>query len=373
MQFSPTRRRSFGQSLIALLLPLALAACSSAGQLAGGPATTDAAAPVAGQFGSGPVVVGILAFDEPGNLSDGAPDSVALAAQLAATTLNGNPVTVIVRTPAASGENLGSIIGEFDGAGVQIVIGSNSERDAADVARAMAARNVPTVSLTSFSDLAIQLYGAGYVPNEEAVALVNEAARRGYASIAVVSTGTPPSEEFTRHVLSLAAAAGISARPVDGSTDSQFQAGMTALAAAGVTPAASVFASGPTRAASMLATLAGDARFKSMAIVGNSGWALGGRLPASLKGAWYTNIANGGLAAFAEKFRAAHQANATLEAAIVYDLVVLAAALPQTVGAEPYHPEVMTNAQGFKGFTGPFRFGPTGMVSARSYAIESVK
>jgi ABC-type branched-subunit amino acid transport system substrate-binding protein len=359
--------------LAVLLLPLALAACSSAGQLAGGAALPTDASPPPGQFGSGSHVVGILAYDEPGNLSDGAPNSVALAAQLAATTLSGNPVTVVVKTVAAGAENLGTIIGEFDAAGVRIVIGANRERDAADLAKAMSARGVPTVSLTSFSDLAIQLYGAGYVPNEEAVALVNEAARRGYGAIAVVSTESAASQRFTRHVLTLAAAAGISARPVDGSTDSQFQAGMTALAAAGVAPPAIVFATGPTRAAAMMGTLSEDARFKSTAIVGNSGWALAGKLPAALKGAWYTAVASDGLAKFADKFRAAHGAKATLDAAMVYDLVVMAAALPQTVGEEPYHPEIMTNAQGLRGFTGQFRFGPNGMVSARSYVIASPK
>jgi ABC-type branched-subunit amino acid transport system substrate-binding protein len=280
---------------------------------------------------------------------------------------------VLVRTVAPTGENLGSIVGEFEAAGASIVIGSNRERDAAVVAKAMSVRGVPTISLTSFSDLAIQLYGAGYVPNEEAVVLVNEAAKRGYSSVAVVSTDSPASLEFTKHVLALAAAAGLSVRPVDGTTDSQFQAGITALAAAGVVPAAVVFASGPARAAAMMETLSGDPRFKAMAVIGNSGWALAGKLPPVLKGAWYTAIASDGMAKFAEKFQAANGGAATLDAAMTYDLVVMAAALPQTIGEEPYHPEVMTNPQGFMGFTGQFRFGPSGMASARTYVVQTVK
>lgn len=363
--------RSVGKVLFGVLLLVALAACTSAGQLAVDPAAGGVAP--ADQFGSGARVVGIIAFDESNNLSDGAPDSVARAAQLAATTLNGNPLTVLVRTIAADGSNLSSVISDFEAANASMVIGSNSESNVALVARAMILRKVPTISMTSFSDLALQLYGGGYVPNEEAVTLVNEAAKRGYASIAVVTTEGAASQAFTRSVLSLAAAAGLNARPIDGSTDSQFLAGMTGLAAAGEKVSAVVFAAGPARAAAMMSLIQPDERFRGMAVIGNSGWDLTPKLPAALKGAWYTSVASDGMTEFAEKFRAANGQTATLNAAMVYDLVVLAAALPQTVGDEPYHPEVMTNPQGFKGFTGQFRFGPTGMLSARSYGIATVK
>ena len=376
--FASFRRRSLAAAHIWLRIAasvamlLLVAGCSSVGQLAGGPAT-DPNIPTPGQFGTGPRIVGVLAFEEPNNLSDGAPNSVYLAAKLAGSTLSGNPVTVLARTVAAGSANVAGVIGELEEAGASIIIGLEDEAAAVTVARAMVVRRAPTIAMTSFADLALQLYGAGFVPNEEAVALVNEAARRGYRSLAVVSTQGESSESFTKTVLSLAAAAGISARAVDGTTDSQFLAGMTAMAAAGVPVSAVVFASGPVRAAAMMSTLKGDQRFRSVAVVGNSGWSLTSKLPATLKGAWHTSIGSDGLKEFADKFRAVNGAAPTLNAAMVYDLVVLAAALPQAVGEEPYHPEVLTNSQGFKGFTGQFRFGPTGMLAARNYVIATVK
>jgi ABC-type branched-subunit amino acid transport system substrate-binding protein len=344
--------------------------------MAGSPGAQTAqevAEPTQAQFGSGSRVVGVLAFVEPHNLSDGDPNSIALAAKLAASTLTGNPVTVLVRTVPPESGAASQVIKELDAAGASIVIGLDDEATAVGIAKAMVARPAPTISLTSFADLGLQLYGAGFVPNEEAVALVNEAARRGYSSLAVVTTEGAASQDFAKAVLGLAGAAGISARAVDGSTDSQFLAGMTALAAAGVPTSAIVFAAGPQRAAAMMAMLKGDDRFKSIALVGNSGWAVAGKLPATLKGAWYTSVSSDGLSDFADKFKAANGAVATLNAAMTYDLLVLAAALPQAVKEEPYHPEVMTNAQGFKGFTGQFRFGPTGMLAARNYVIVTAK
>ncbi len=364
---------AFGRAAAAMLLAVALAACSSAGMLAGAPAGAPAgegAAP--GQFGSGPRVLGVMAFAEPGNLSDGASDSIVRAARLAAGALTGNPVTVLVRTVATAADAAAAAT-EFAAAEAGIVIGLDDAATALQVAKALLPGGTPTISLTSFSDLAYQLYGAGFVANEEAVALVNELARRGHASIAVVSTQGRASQDFTKAVLGLAASAGIAARPVDGSTDSQFLAGMSALADAGVAPSAIVFASGPERAAAMRETLRAEPRFKSVALVGNAGWSLAPKLPAALKGAWYTRLADAGLGDFAARFSAANGGAATLNAAMTYDLIVLAAALPQAIEEEPYHPEILTNPQGFKGFTGPFRFGPNGMLAARRYEIVAVK
>ena len=249
------------------LVALVLAACSSTGQMAGGPATE--VGPLPDQYGAGARVVGIMAFAEPGNLSDGNPDSVHLAAKLAAATIKGNPVTVVVRSVLPGGENAGSVINEIDSAGPSIVIGADGEATAAAAAKVMTLRGAPTLSLTSFADLAMNLYGAGYVPNEEAVTLVNEAAKRGLKSLAVVSAPGSASEDFTRAVLSLGSAAGVAVRPVDGSTDSQFVAGMAAMTAAGVGIDAVVFATGPARAGSMMALLRQDPRFASLGVIGN--------------------------------------------------------------------------------------------------------
>jgi ABC-type branched-subunit amino acid transport system substrate-binding protein len=364
----------FIQWLLVPALAIALAACSS--QVTGPDGGPDLAAgpvPIADTFGTGSRVVGVIAFNELGNLSDGAPDSPFLAAKLAATTLNGNPVTVVIRTLLPDKSNAGAIINEFDALGATIVIGPNDELTAAAVAKATQLRGVPTISLTSFSDLAVQLYGAAYVPNEEAVALVNEAAKRGYSSIAVVSVPGPASETFTKAVLTLAGTAGISARPVDGSTDSQFVAGLGGIASAGLPVAAIVFATGPARAATMMTALKSDARFNNVQVVGNSGWAMVEKLPNALKGAWYSAIESERIGEFVKKFQAANAAAPTLNSAMVYDLVVLAGALPQAIPDQPYHPEVLTNPQGFMGFSGQFRFAATGMLSARTYTIAAVK
>jgi ABC-type branched-subunit amino acid transport system substrate-binding protein len=356
-----------------LVLPallLCLSACSSTTEVAVAPSVEPP--PGEGIFGSGGQPVGVLAFAEPGNLSDGANDSVMRAAKLAAETVKGNPLQVVVRTVDPAGSNLAAAVADLQASGVKLVVGPDDPRIAAEAARSLSAARIPMLSLSSFADLGVQLYAAAFVPGEEAVAIVNEAARRGHASIAVVSGPGRDSEELTKSILTLGAAAGISARPVDGSTESQFVAAMSAMASAGVTVDAVVFAVGPRRAAAMISALRADQRFTSTAVIGNSGWALAADPPAALKGAWYTAPEGAQLGRFIEKFRAANGPTGTLKAAMVYDLLVLAAALPQTVAEEPYAAEVLTSPSGFSGFTGTFRFGPTGMAAARNYTIVTI-
>lgn len=370
MTLLDTLSRGRALYLVLFALVVALAGCTSS-QLATEADPATAVAPGDGVFGSGPQIVGVLAFDEPDNLSDAAPNSVYLAAQLAAETIKGTPLTVVVRNAGADASLLGNALVDFEAMGVKLVVGASDARNAADTAKFMAPKDVPTISLTSFADLAVQLYGAAFVPNEEAVAIVNEMARRGLKSVAVVGSSGAASQNLTKAILGLAASAGISGRPVDGSTDSQFIAAMTAMADAGVSVDGIVFAVGPVRASTMLAGLSDAGRPTSAQLIGNSGWATRADLPRTLAKSWYPALEANTLREFSEKFFAANGTRPSLNAALTYDLLVLAGALPQAVPQDPYHPEVLTGRQGFEGFTGLFRFGPTGMMAARNYVIVS--
>ena len=368
----PFLKRSFAALGVAALT-LMLCGCAAT-QMAGG--VTDTAAggqdALTGVFGSGPQVVGVLAFDEADNLSDGAVDSIYQSARVAAETLKGNPLTVVVRSAGVDGADLPYAMQDFDKFGVKLIIGSDVPVVAADTAKAMIAKGRPTISLTSFADMGMQLYGAAFVPGEEAAALVNEVARRGYKSVLVVTSPGRASTELSKSIMTLAAAGGVVVRPLDGSTDSQFSAGLTAMTAAGVSVDAVIFAIGPQRAAAMVDMMKSVSVLKKVAIVGNSGWAVLDPSPRSLKGAWYPSLQGNELSEYAKKLREAKAGTGTLNSALVYDLLVLAAALPQSVKEDPYHPEIMTASQGFGGFSGTFRFGPTGMLAARQYVIETV-
>ena len=85
-----SRASAFLRLLVLPVLLAGLSACSS-GQIAGSPSVEPP--PGEGTFGSGGQAVGVLAFAEPHNLSDGATDSVLRAAKL------GIPVAIVNQGP----------------------------------------------------------------------------------------------------------------------------------------------------------------------------------------------------------------------------------------------------------------------------------
>jgi uncharacterized protein YeaO (DUF488 family) len=78
-------------------------------------------------------------------------------------------------------------------------------------------------------------------------------------------------------------------------------------------------------------------------------------LPA-LQGAWYAAPENAGFNAFAKRYKAKFNSDPTRLATLSYDAVSLVAALARTQGAQRFSETVLTNASGFNGADGVFRF-----------------
>jgi ABC-type branched-subunit amino acid transport system substrate-binding protein len=79
------------------------------------------------------------------------------------------------------------------------------------------------------------------------------------------------------------------------------------------------------------------------------------KLPA-LQGAWFAAPENAGFNAFAGRYRAKFNSDPTRLATLSYDAVSLVAALARTQGSQRYTEKVLTNASGFNGADGVFRF-----------------
>jgi branched-chain amino acid transport system substrate-binding protein len=83
------------------------------------------------------------------------------------------------------------------------------------------------------------------------------------------------------------------------------------------------------------------------------------KLPA-LQGAWFAAPENAGFNAFADRYRAKFHSDPTRLATLAYDAISLVAALARTQGAQRFSDKVLTNASGFNGADGVFRFRPEG-------------
>ncbi|MGV8834038.1 MAG: hypothetical protein ACOH2N_18875 [Devosia sp.] len=347
-----------------------LSACAT-GQLAG-LAPGAAPSPAQESVGEGETTIGLLSALEPHNLSDGAEDSIHLAARLAITSLKQGLATLQIR-PLGSGDNAARQSSEaLVAVGAKIVISGGDQAINSAVAQVLGAQGIPTMSLAAASDTGAQLYGAGLGTRGELGALFAELKQRNYGHIGLAVTADAASQAYAAAVSTAAASARIGVSALDAGNPTSFMAGLTALGEAG-RPDAIVFATGPARAAELVSALRAAPAQAGVAIVGNANWATAEPLGKPLSGAWYPSLPREGLDRFVTRFGAAYGRNPTLTGAVVYDLIIMAAALPQAVPDGPYAPQTLRSAAGFGGFSGPFRFGAANLAEPRDYTIVTVR
>src|SRR5262249_8137131 len=95
---------------------------------------------------------------------------------------------------------------------------------------------------------------------------------------------------------------------------------------------------------------------------------------AAMQGAWYAGPdinAPNGFKSFAGRYKSRFGSDPERTASLSFDAVTLVAALAKTQGAKRFTPEVLTNASGFSGTDGVFRFRPDG-TNQRGLAVLKV-
>lgn len=105
--------------------------------------------------------------------------------------------------------------------------------------------------------------------------------------------------------------------------------------------------------------------------LGTGVWNDGGvaRVPA-IQGGWFASPDTAGFNAFAGRYQQRFNTAPTRTATLAYDAVSLAAALARTQGSQRFSEGVLTNASGFAGADGVFRFRPDGRVERGLAVLE---
>jgi ABC-type branched-subunit amino acid transport system substrate-binding protein len=80
----------------------------------------------------------------------------------------------------------------------------------------------------------------------------------------------------------------------------------------------------------------------------------------ALDGGWYAAPESTGFRNFSGRYRARYGQDPVRTATLSYDAVALVAALVKTQGPQRFSEQVLTNASGFAGIDGIFRFRPEG-------------
>ncbi|MDX3810580.1 MAG: ABC transporter substrate-binding protein, partial [Bosea sp. (in: a-proteobacteria)] len=90
----------------------------------------------------------------------------------------------------------------------------------------------------------------------------------------------------------------------------------------------------------------------------------------AIQGGWFASPDTAGFNAFAGRYQQRFNSAPTRTATLSYDAVSLAAALARTQGSQRFSETVLTNASGFAGADGVFRFRPDGQVERGLAVLE---
>jgi ABC-type branched-subunit amino acid transport system substrate-binding protein len=349
---------------------LALAACNSGGIGALDPFGGAPTAPVQSQplgaptvgetIGSGPVRVGLILPLTQGSGPSAVGVSLRNAAQLAVDESGSNEITVMTLDDHSTPEGAAQAAQSALGAGAEIIVGPLFSSSVREVGRVAKAAGKPVIAFSTDSSVASHgVYLLSFLIESYVDKIVEFAVQKGKKSFAVMAPqsdyGNIAVAEFQQE------AARLNARVVTIARYAPGQAAGAAKEIAGV--AAQIDALFiPEQAEGMpgvSAALVG-AGVKTQ-ILGTGIWndARVLKLPA-LQGAWFSAPENAGFNAFAARYHAKFGSDPTRLATLSYDAVSLVAALARTQGAQRFSDRVLTNASGFNGADGVFRFRAEG-------------
>ncbi len=363
-------------------LVLALAGCNLSGLGLSGPDIGSAPAPqvqaqplsgpaIGEVLGTGPVRVGlILPLTQNGGPSVvGA--SLRNAAQLALEESGMGDITLMIEDDRGTPDGAAQAAQAELGAGAEIILGPLLAAEVREVGRVAKAAGRPVIAFSTDESVASPgVYLLSFLIESYADRIVEYAASRGKKSFAVLA----PQSDFANVAVSefQQAAARVGARIV---TVSRYAPGQPESAVQEIAGLAgtidALFIPEQADGASAVGAALAASGVKTQ-ILGTGVWndARVLRLPAQ-QGAWFAAPGNAGFNGFAKQYKAKFALDPSRLASLAHDAVSLAAALARTQGAQRYSENVLTNASGFSGVDGVFRFRADG-ANDRGLAVMQI-
>ena len=319
-----------------------------------------------GAIGNGQIKVGLLLpLSAPGNAGL-AGQSMRNAAELALTEFNNPNIQLLVKDDGGSAQGAQQAAQQALDEGAEIILGplfAQSVTPAGQIARS---RGVPLIAFSTDSNVAGRgVYLLSFLPESDVDRITEYAIAQGRRSfVALVpdnAYGSVVEAEFKQVVARKGARViALERYPADGG-------GRTGDAARQIAQAASradalfIPDSGEGVAAVTQALAANGLNLKRLQALGTGLWD-DPRIfqDAATEGGWFPAPDSAGFRAFATRYRTKYGQEPVRTATLAYDAVALIAALVKTQGAKRFAPETLTNASGFAGIDGVFRFRADG-------------
>jgi len=314
------------------------------------------AATVGETVGTGPVRVGaILPLTQNGDPSV-IGQSLRNAAQLAVEESGASDITLMIVDDHSTPDGAAQAAQQLVGAGAEIIVGPLFAADVVQAARTAKSANRPLIAFSTDTTVASRgVYLLSFLIESYVDRIVDYAVTHGKKSFAVLA---PQSDYGNVAVAEFQTAAGrLNARVVTIARypPGQPTAGMQEIAGV-ANEIDALFIPEQAEAMPAVSTALASSALKAQ-ILGTGVWndprVL--KLPA-VQGAWFAAPESAGFAAFSQRYRAKFNASPTRLATLSYDAVSLVAALSRTQGPQRFSEAVLTNASGFNGADGVFRF-----------------
>jgi branched-chain amino acid transport system substrate-binding protein len=307
-------------------------------------------------IGTGPVRVGLILPLTQGSGPSAVGVSLRNAAQLAVDESGSNQITLIVLDDHSTPEGAAQAAQAAISGGAELIVGPLFSSSVREVGRVAKGAGKPVIAFSTDTSVASPgVYLLSFLIESYVDKIMDFASQKGKKSFAAMAPqsdyGNIAVAEFqqsaarlnarvvtiARYAPGQATAAAKEIAAVSGQIDALFipeQAdGMSGVSAALV-------------AAGVKTQILGTGIWNDPRVL---------KLPA-LQGAWFSAPENAGFNAFADRYRAKFNADPTRLATLSYDAVSLVAALARTQGAQRFSDQVLTNASGFNGADGVFRF-----------------
>lgn len=353
---------------------LLLAGCSGMGDLPG--ASPGAPSQPATNIGEGKVKAGlILPLSGSGNAAVAA-QSMRNAAEMALAEFNNPDIQLVVKDDGGSAPGAQQAAQQALDEGAEIILGPLFALTVGPVAQVARSRGIPVIAFSTDANVAARgVYLLSFLPESDVERIVGYAASQGRRSFAALvpdnAYGSVAEAAFKQAVARRGGrVVALERYPLD---KSKMQGPVRTVAQAAGGADAVFIPGGADSVPNVVQILiANGIDTKRVQLLGTGLWEDAQIFSnPQLDGAWYAGPDSTGFRNFSARYRSRYGSDPVRTASLAYDAVALVAALAKTQGQRRFSQEVLTNAAGFTGIDGLFRFRPDG-TNQRGLAVLRV-
>jgi ABC-type branched-subunit amino acid transport system substrate-binding protein len=332
--------------------------------------------PPGAPIGSGNVKVGLLLPLSASGNAGVAAVSMRNASEMALAEFKVEELSILLKDDGGSAGGAQQAAQQALDEGAEIILGPLFAHAVAPVGQLARSRNVPVIAFSTDANVAARgVYLLSFLPESDVERIVAHAVANGKRSFAAAipdnAYGTVVEAAFKQAVARRGGRVVAFERyPLD---RTQMTAAIRVVAQAASRADAIFIPDGADTVPLVVQTLTASGVDKNRVQLLGSGLWEDPQIFTSgaLDGAWYAGPDTTGFRNFSGRYRQRYGQDPARTASLAYDAVALIAALTKTQGERRFSEAVLTNASGFTGIDGLFRFRPDG-TNQRGLAVMRV-